>query len=285
MKKILTLVLVLCLVAPLALAAGCSSGTSQQPANSETATIPEGPPPHVKDKSVDVVAVYGKPNSEPIKAPDSDEIITSTDAFYIFYSDNTYDQYAEVGAQYLLYSSGNYSVKDGDFIVNGENDKITVALEQLKKHTPPKMILEEAKESKEVSLTDLGFVRMFGPDDDSKQVAAVFGDNYRQMYIDDSEVVRKLDSVWIMFEDMSYVQYAYLNDDVILFGSGTYAFDETGDFDILPFEEDSGKITLNMDYMYDAPEDLEPRPITFDLGALGLECFFIHDSGNVQPPK
>lgn len=100
------------------------------------------------------------------------------------------------------------------------------------------------------------------------------------------EIQIMADTLWIYYSDSTFEQYAEtplgyelfstgtysLKDDVVLTGSGTYAFDETGDFQIIPFEEDNGKITMSFDYSI---QNSEPASMTFDLSPLGSACFYV----------
>ena len=308
MKKAWILAMLLCLIAAFALTA-CGSTASTEPAPEpepesaaepvdESATEPaeaepgEAPAPglpvEMKDESVNVVAVFAQPGGQKLTMSNSEEILEAADTFYIFYSDNTFDQYAELAGQYRLFASGSYSFKDGgDFIVSeGTDTGIPLVLDLNKKHSPQEHIMIDCEESNEVTVGVLGLERLFGPEEEGKQVTAIFGDDRQLLHTDESGVIHHLDSIWIMFDDMSYKQYAYLDDEVVLYASGTYEFADAGDFYIIPFEDDGGTITLNVDYSYAAPAYSDDSgSAIFDLKSLGLQCYFIHKTDLIQPPQ
>ena len=104
------------------------------------------------------------------------------------------------------------------------------------------------------------------------EVEAIFGDEYFLSYTDEAGVVTLLDTFLIFYKDMTFEAYSFIKDDVVLTGSGDYEFDETGDFHILPFEEDNGKITMSYDYSI---QNSEPASATFDLTPLATACFYV----------
>ena len=86
------------------------------------------------------------------------------------------------------------------------------------------------------------------------------------------DLIKDLDSIWIMFGDMTFKQYVFMDDGVELYGKGTYEFDENGDFKDIPIEDESGKITLNYDYNMNRKG--EKDSVTYDIKSLGLTCFY-----------
>lgn len=233
------------------------------------------PPPHIKD-GVDVTAIFANGLAQPLplpKRPDGEETQAMADTMWIYYSDNTFDQYVEGPAGYELFSTGTYSFKDGgSFNINENEDNGVIVIERNKKMSPETRALEDYASSHEYALGTLGFTQLYGPKDEGKEVEAIFGQDHMLRYTNDSGVTTLVDTFMIFFRDMSFKVYSFIEDEVTLTGSGTYAFDEAGDFTILPFEEDNGTITMNFDYSL---ETSEPVSVVFDLEPLATNCFYM----------
>ena len=235
-------------------------------------------PLQVKD-GVDVVAVFADGKAQQLdlpKAPEGDEDnALKIDTIWIFYSDNTFDQYAESPQGYEIYSTGTYSFKDGgDFIIGDEEDG-TIVFTRKKKALNGKPGLVDYDNTFENEIGSLGFESLYGPGDEGKEVEAIWADDNQLMYVKDG-VTYHLDAFWIMFTDKTFKQYALIDDDIKLYSSGTYEFGEDGDFHFIGFEENSGTITLTYDYniLHEALGDKEVEPVTYDIKSLGLSCLF-----------
>ncbi len=239
-------------------------------------------PHNVKD-GIDVVTIFAAPNAQPIDMPlppDSEETEIKADTLWIYYSDNTFDQYTQGPEGYGLFSTGTYSLENGaNFIIKEGKDKGSIVINRNKKRTfddPDATGLKDYDSSHEYDLGSLGFTQIYGPKDEGKKIEAVFGDDNQLLYTDDSGVVRHLDSVWIMFDDMTFKQFVYIDDDVKLYGSGYYELSDGADFNNIEQEKDSGTITLEYDYnmLYKATGQKDTEPVTYDLKSLGLTCYF-----------
>lgn len=229
------------------------------------------PAPPSPKEDVEVVAVYAKSHAQPIDmpaSPEGEETQIMADTLWIYYSDDTFEQYAETPLGYELFSTGAYSFKDDGDFASGDG---AIVIERDRKLSLETRTLSDYASSHEYAMGSLGFEQLFGPKDEGKSVAAIFGDEYFLTYTDDSGVVTLLDTVLFFFKDMTFEAFSFMKDDVVLTGSGTYAFDETGDFHILPFEEDNGTITMNYDYSI---QNSEPASVTFDLNLLATACFY-----------
>lgn len=232
-------------------------------------------PPHVKD-GIDVVAVFACAEAQPVAlpaGPDSQEGSAKVDTLWIYYSDNTFDQYAEGPRGYELFSTGTYTLKDGgDFILSEDGDNGTIVIERNRKRSPEAQALTEYSSVHEYALGTLGFEQLYSPADEGKAVEAIFGVDHMLTYTDESGVTALLDTVLIFFKDMSFRAFSFVKDDVVLTGSGTYEFNETGDFHIVPFEDDNGTITMRFD---ESIQGEAPATVTFDLEPLQSGCFYV----------
>ena len=232
---------------------------------------------------VDVAAVFADGKAQKLTLPE-DRMINGVeeeliDTIWIYYTDNTFDQYAQTPKGYELFSTGTYSFNEGsDFIAdeNGEDDIITINRTQRFDYGDNGPGLYDCSSSHEYNLAATDFGQLYAAGDDDRKIEAIMGDDNELFYKDENGVVYHYDSIWIMFDDMSFSQFAFIDKDVELFASGSYEFDETGDFRLIGREENSGKITLTYDYnkrMEDAGiEDMEP--VTFDLKSLGLTYYY-----------
>lgn len=239
-------------------------------------------PHNVKD-GIDVVSMFAAPKAQPIdipSAPDSEETEIKADTLWIYYSDNTFDQYAQGPDGYGLFSTGTYSLKNGaNFNIEEDQDNGSIVINRNKKKTfdeSGQTGLKDYDSSNEYKLGSLGFTQIFGPKDEGKKIEAVFGDDNQLLYTDKSGVVSHLDSVWIMFDDMTFKQFVFLDDDIKLYGSGYYELSDGADFNRIGLEEDSGTITLEYDYnmLYKVTGQKDSGPRTYDLKSLGLTCYF-----------
>lgn len=196
---------------------------------------------------------------------------------WIYYSDDTFVQYAEGPDGYEPFSTGTYSFKeDGDFVLEEDGDNGTIVINRNKKKTSLRSGLSDYNSTHEYELGTLGFEQLFGPGDEGKEVEVILGDDNQLIYTDEDGVLSHLDSVWIMFTDKSFKQFVFMDDDVKLYGSGTYEFDDTGDFKYTGIEGESGKITLTYDYnvQLDGEGKENVKSITYDIRSLGLTCFY-----------
>ena len=251
---------------------------------------PRGPVPPADDselpplrpfmkENIDVVAIFAAPCTQPY-GPDGQD---KADTIWIYYSDNTFDQYAETGEKFDLFSKGTYAFKDGgDFIIGEDEDNGIIVINRTHKLSPEG--LTEHESSHEYELGTLGFEQLFGPEDAGKQIVAIFGDTRFERYTDDDGITRFLDTVWLFFADNTFRQYVFLNGDVVLFSSGAYEFDEFGDFHFPLQDDNHGTITLTWEY---SEEDDAQLSCTYDLNTLlenWLFEYFPERPSDMAPP-
>ncbi len=239
-------------------------------------------PPFVK-ADADVVAVFAKAQAQKLVLPEDLRINDANedmiDTLWIYYSDNTFDQYAQTNIGYELFSTGTYSLSEGaDFIVKEDEDEIiTINRTQKFGFGDNGPGLYDYSSSHEYNLRSLGFKQLYGAKEDAPKVEAIMGDDNELYYKNDNGVVYHYDSIWIMSDDMSFEKYIFTDDDVELYESGTYEFDETGDFRMIGGKgEENGTITLTYDYnaRYEDADPGDIEPVTFDLKTLGLTFYY-----------
>ena len=274
MKKSLAMILVLVLLI------GVVGIAPAFAADDDAAALPLLP--FIKE-DVTVAAVFAGVEAQELPGPDIEDAVTAkVDSICIFYSDNTFDQYAETPSGYELYSTGTYSFKDdADFIISedGGNGVIVIEREQVFSMDDRKLV--DTASTEEYDMDTLDYVQLFGPDDE-KEVEAIFGDTTMTLYEDENGVLSKLDTVWLYFTDGTFCDYVFLDKDIILYCSGTYEFDEAGDFHILPVEEDSGTITLTFDQ---SVAGREGQTKSINLAAMGLTCLYEKYDENLVLPE
>ena len=270
MKKHFTLFLVLVL---LMAAFGAVSALAEEENGN-----PPPLPPHIKD-GVSVVAIFAGDDKQPFALenhPDEDRKI---DTVWIYFSDNTFDQYAELRHEYELFSTGTYAFTNGgSFGADGQNGSIVI--ERNQKYSEKEKRLVEYASSHEYVLGTLGFTQIFGPED-GKEIEAITGDNKYIDYVDEEGVWTKLDSVWLYYTDGTFVDYVFLNGEIVQNGAGTYAFDETGDFHLVPTDKDHGKIIITWEKSLTG---LAGEKRTYDLSTWS-EFFFEKHDASLLPPE
>ena len=220
-------------------------------------------PPMIKD-GASVVSVYAGAEAFPLEASENapgegDAPTIALDAILVYLSDNTFDQYAQTPGGFELFASGTYALKD---------DIIEITLN--KKYSMDDKKLEDFLETEEFDLNAIRDHQIFGSQD-GREVEAIFADDCAVSYVNDEGVVSKLDVIWLYFSDGTFAEYAFLDGNVVPFGNGTYTLSETGDFHILPAEEDYGTITMTWE---DSLGNLAGKTETFNLGTMGAVCLY-----------
>ena len=243
----------------------------------EAGQTPPPLPPHIKDQ-VDVVAVFAGPEKQPLPMSDRPEDDRKIDTVWIYFSDNTFDQYAEIRHEFELFSTGTYAFTNGgSFGADGRDGSIVINRTQ--KYSEKDRRMAAYSSSHEYKLGSLGFAQIYGPDE-GRAIEAVTGDNKHIEYMDEAGVRRRLDSIWLYFTDGTFKDFVFLNGEVVPNGEGTYAFDETGDFHIVPTDKDHGTITISWDKSL---KGLEGETRVYDLSTWSEFLYEKHDP-SVLPP-
>ena len=130
--------------------------------------------------------------------------------------------------------------------------------------------LTDAVSTEEYALGTIRLDQLFGPED-GREVEAVFADDNAVICEDENGVISNLDAIWLCFTDGTFAEYAFLDGNVVRYGSGTYQFHDTGDFRILTDEENYGTIML----AWEEPlGGFAGKSLTFNLGTIGSACLY-----------
>ena len=103
---------------------------------------------------------------------------------------------------------------------------------------------------------------------------AVFVGVEKQPYTDVSGNSQMLKTVWLYYSNLAIEQYAYVDDAMQLFSTGTYELSEGTDFILTGDEKDRDEITIHRDQKYEAGKGLAEynSTHTYVLNNLGFEC-------------
>ena len=237
-------------------------------------------PPHIK-KDVSVVAMYAGLEAQPVPGQKDRPVNEKTDKIdtvWIYYSDNTFDQYAEVRHEFVLFSTGTYALKNEGSFHTGTG---SIEINRNGKYSADTNRLEEYASSHEYAFGSLGFTRIFSAED-GKDLEAVFLEDREIRHTDENGVIKKLDGVFLNYSDGSFEVVAFLNGEIVTYGSGTYQFDEHGDFHFDPMEENHGTLTLTWE---ESIGDQAGKTETYDLETIDLFCVYEkHDEAVHTPP-
>ncbi len=107
---------------------------------------------------------------------------------------------------------------------------------------------------------------------------ALFYGEEKQLFTERDGEKEYLDTVWIYYSDMTFEQYAAVDDKMILFSRGTYSFSGGQDFIFSVEEKDLGDIVINRTMKYSALDGLSPYSSShvYDLHTLGYEEITYH---------
>ena len=178
---------------------------------------------------VQVTAVFAAPDIQPWTEEDGDR--EELDSIWVFYSDGSFEQFAEVDDKVLLFSKGIYLLADGtDFIYEypGQAGNGQITIRRNKKLTPQGLIDYDSEHNYE--LGTLGFTPIYTLEGPDRQVAAIFYGIDKQPYTEEDGDQEMLDTWWIYFSDGTFAQFAIVDDNVVLFSEGEYQLAENGSF-------------------------------------------------------
>ncbi len=107
---------------------------------------------------------------------------------------------------------------------------------------------------------------------DLMAVSAVYSGIEKQPFTDSDGKEMMLDTIWIYYEDGSFEQYATLENEQVLFSTGTYELSEGADFVYDNKEKDYGQITINRTKKLQPDKSLSDYDSshTYDLNFLGF---------------
>ncbi len=198
--------------------------------------------PRYLKKDVSVLATYAAPEAQIFTTLTGEK--TKLNSFWMFYSDDSYEQYAKLENGYEVFSSGTYAVeKDGSYV-----------LHRTEKYNAQGGLTE--------GVADLGFdpVRqgyawISLEEAEEKEVFSVFAESGRQEFTDENGISRMLDTIWVYYADGSFNQYVFQKDNILPFSSGNYAFTADGDFCLNG--ENAEKSYVKLTYDQEAGPDME----------------------------
>jgi len=178
-------------------------------------------------ENIGVEAIFAAPDIQVYVGKDGEQ--EKLDSVWVFYADGSFEQFAKVEDEVLLFSAGTYELlEDADFVYENpgkENGQIIIRRE--KKRTPQG--LEDYRSEHTYDLGTLGFTQLYAPDSERK-VAAVFYGVDKQPFTKKDGDTEMLDTWWIYYSDGMFVQFANLEDTIVEFSEGMYQLQEGSSF-------------------------------------------------------
>ena len=219
-----------------------------------------------------VAAVFAASDIQPFLKQDGDQ--ENLDSVWVYYTDGTFEQFAEVNDQVLLFSSGTHEfVGDADFIYenpgegNGE-----IIIRRAKKLTTEDGMQDYTSEHT-YQMGTLGYTQLYAPENPDRQIVSVFYGLDKQPYLEEDGEQEMLDTWWIYYSDGSFEQFAIMDDPdtVVLFSEGRYQLGEGSSFVYEKNGSTPDKITLQRTKKY-VSGSLVPYDSVheYELGTLGL---------------
>ena len=192
-----------------------------------------------------------------IEADGDEEML---DTFWVYYSDGTFEQFAEVEDKFVLFSVGTYEFgENNDFHFEaGTPDKGIITIRRNKKYNAADGLADYESEHT-YELGTLGYDRVFVRDENGKNIKSIFYGNDKQPYVEEDGDDEMLDTALFFYSDGTFDQYIEKDDQLKLYGQGTYE---------MPDAEDFGKVTISV-IQKDSVEPASPE--THDLKALGFD--------------
>jgi len=182
----------------------------------ETTPIPD---------DAEIIVIFAHQDKQPLTRQSGR--IEYLDTIWIYFSDDSFVQYAFVDETPVVFSTGTYAFANGgDFLYEKtEGDYGDIIITRNAKYADGEGLTEYHSEHA-YGLNTLGFSELFYGGDEEEKVVAVFAGCEKQTFNGNL-----LDTYWIYYDDMTFDQYACLQSDPILFSTGTYEFaGESGDF-------------------------------------------------------
>ncbi len=91
---------------------------------------------------------------------------------------------------------------------------------------------------------------------ETANVEAVFVKDEGQIFVQGNGSISMLDTAWVYYSNLTFEQYAIIDDEVKLFSQGTYRFEEGSDFD--PSNSEKDLINITRSTKYNAQNGLQP---------------------------
>lgn len=233
---------------------------------------------HPPKTNVEVVAMFAAPDIQPYTEADGNKEML--DSIWIYYSNGSFEQFADVDDSVFLFSAGTYELlNEANFVYdNSDADNGQIIIRREKKLNPNG--LEDYQSERTYDLGTLGFTQLYAPNHDRK-VAAVFYGCDKQPYVESDGDQEMLDTWWIYYTNGTFEQFAIVDDDqadkVVLFSEGEYqlregnsfAYEHAGDSDSITIHR-TKKYTQGGLASYDSIHD-------YELGTLGFVRIVVID--------
>ncbi|MBQ2040682.1 MAG: hypothetical protein II482_00890 [Lachnospiraceae bacterium] len=227
-------------------------------------------PAIVKD-GVSVTAVFAGAEGQPYVG-----LGTGTeylDTFWVCYSDDSFEQYAQLKDGFGLYACGDYILDDNGTVVFN-----------IRRELNAEGGFEDMEYGYAFDSADPAFAMIVSPEDAKKDVVSIFADEFREEYTNAEGLSTMLDTVWTYYADGSFTEYAYLDGYVVPYSCGTYSVSEGGDFHLWDGKADAGILKLDYEMKADQDGALEAAEDVkcLDLNAFGYDQIF--DKNGFEPP-
>jgi len=223
-------------------------------------------PPHT---GTDVAAAFAAPAVQPYTGKNGNQEMADT--IWVYYTDGTFEQFAEADGEVLLFSIGTYELTGGTGFSDDPSGtgKGQITIRREKKYTADGGLADHNSEAT-YKLGTLGFTQLYTPDAERKAVAVFYGDD-KQPWTGEDGQPKMLDTWWIYFSDGSFEQYAVLDNRVILFSQGVYELGMNSSFVYGKNGEGTDVITIRRTMKY-TKDGLAPYESSheYELGKLGF---------------
>ena len=279
MKK--TIVLLAAAVILILAGCGANAGTAQTSSGSiKTDAKSEAPTEnddtaeryyHEPKVGAEVAAIYTGTDKQPYSLSDDREELLDT--IWIYYSDNTFEQYASYGNDIMLFSIGTYKFEgDSSFLYkDGDSDHAQITITRTKKYQAGSALSDYHSEHT-YDLSSIGYERRYVLEEGGKTIESVFYALNKQPYTAEDDTEDMLDTIWIYYSDNTFDQFASVDDIIVPCSTGTYQMNDGGDFLYSLDESDFGEITINRTKKYIAGKGLidYSSSHTYELNSLGF---------------
>ena len=233
---------------------------------------------HPPKTNIEVAAMFAAPDIQPYTEADGNKEML--DSIWIYYTNGTFEQFADIDGSVLLFSAGTYELlNEANFVYeNTDSGNGQIIIRREKKLSANG--LESYQSEHTYDLGTLGFTQLYAPNHDRK-VAAVFYGCDKQPYVESDGDQEMLDTWWIYYTNGTFEQFAIMDDDpadkVVLFSEGEYqlregssfAYEHAGDADYITVHR-TRKYSQGGLASYDSIHD-------YELGTLGFARIVVID--------
>ena len=226
---------------------------------------------HPPKTDIEVAAMFAAADIQPYTEADGN--MKMLDSIWIYFTNGTFEQFADVDDSVRLFSAGTYELlNEANFVYeNSDAGNGQIVIRREKKLNANG--LEDYQSERIYDLGTLGFTQLYAPNHD-RNVAAVFYGCDKQPYVESDGDQEMLDTWWVYYTNGTFEQFAIVEDvpakKVVLFSEGEYQLREGSSF-AYENAEDTYYITIHRTAKYSqgglAPYD---SVHDYELGALGF---------------